>query len=77
MEVKSKVIELLENKLGIYPEEAKMEADIKNDLGADSLDKLEIVMECEKEFSIKIDDEQVDEIHTVGDLVKAVEDRKN
>lgn len=77
MEVKRKVIAIIENKLGIHPEEATMGADIKKDLGADSLDKLEIVMECEKEFSITIDDEYVEKILTVGDLVEAVEDRKN
>jgi acyl carrier protein len=54
--------------LGVGSDEVTPEATLKNDLGADSLDVVEIVMECEKRLNIAISDSQMDEIKTVADL---------
>ena len=47
-----------------------------NDLGADSLDMVEIIMEIEEEFGLKIDDTEISEVKTVGDLIKKVENKR-
>ena len=56
-------------------EEVTMDTDIMNDLGADSLDIVDLVMSLEDEFDIEIPDEDVEGIKTVGDLVKYLEDK--
>ena len=76
MEVKERVIEVLSDKLGINKLEVKETQDIMNDLGADSLDMVEIIMEIEEEFGLKIDDTEISEVKTVGDLIKKVENKR-
>lgn len=67
--VKSKIAE----KLGVDKNEVTPEASFTNDLGADSLDTVELIMELEKEFDIAIPDEQAEKIQTVGDAIKHIE----
>ena len=76
MEVKERVIEVLIDKLGINKLEIKETQDIMNDLGCDSLDMAEIIMGIEEEFGLKIDDTEISEVKTVGDLIKKVEDKR-
>ena len=66
-DVKSKVISIIVDKLG---------ASFTNDLGADSLDTVELIMEFEKEFNIAIPDEQAENIQTVGEAIKYIEENK-
>jgi len=68
-EVKEKVIAIIVDKLGVDESEVTLESSFTNDLGADSLDTVELIMEFEKEFSIAIPDDQAENIATVGDAV--------
>ena len=68
-DVKSKVISIIVDKLGVDEGEVTNEASFTNDLGADSLDTVELIMEFEKEFNIAIPDDQAEKIGTVGDAV--------
>lgn len=68
-EVKEKVISIIVDKLGVDESEVTLESSFTNDLGADSLDTVELIMEFEKEFSIAIPDDQAENIATVGDAV--------
>lgn len=68
MNVKETIESVLTDMLGVGSDEVTPEATLKNDLGADSLDVVEIVMECEKRLNIAISDSQMDEIKTVADL---------
>ena len=65
---------IIVDKLGVDEGEVTMEASFTNDLGADSLDTVELIMEFEKEFNIAIPDDQAEKIATVGDAVKYIED---
>jgi acyl carrier protein len=65
---------IIVDKLGVDENEVTMEASFTNDLGADSLDTVELIMEFEKEFNIAIPDDQAEKIATVGDAVKYIED---
>ena len=69
-----KVKEILVDQLGVEEEKVTMEASIVDDLGADSLDLVDLVMSLEEEFDVEIPDEQVENIKTVGDIVKYIED---
>jgi acyl carrier protein len=69
-DVESKVKEIIMNKLGVEASQVTLEASFTNDLGADSLDTVELVMEFEKAFNIQIPDEDAEKIATVGDAVK-------
>jgi len=73
-DVKSKVISIIVDKLGVDESEITMESSFTNDLGADSLDTVELIMEFEKEFNIAIPDDQAENIGTVGDAVKYIEE---
>ena len=75
-DVKSKVISIIVDKLGVDEGEVSAESSFTNDLGADSLDTVELIMEFEKEFNIAIPDEQAENIQTVGEAVKFIEDNK-
>lgn len=68
-----RVAEIIESELGIDPAEITPNADLEVDLGADSLDVVELVMRCEEEFDIEVSDEDADKIKTVADAVKLVE----
>jgi acyl carrier protein len=69
-DIEGKVKEIVINKLGVEEGQITPEASFINDLGADSLDTVELVMEFEKAFNIQIPDEDAEKISTVGDAVK-------
>ena len=69
-DVEAKVKEIIMNKLGVEASQVTPEASFTNDLGADSLDTVELVMEFEKAFNLQIPDEDAEKIATVGDAVK-------
>ncbi len=73
-DVNSKVIAIIVDKLGVEESEITMESNFTNDLGADSLDTVELIMEFEKEFNIAIPDDQAEKIATVGEAVKYIEE---
>ena len=73
-EVTTKVKAIIVDKLGVDESEVTMEASFTNDLGADSLDTVELIMEFEKEFNIAIPDDQAENIGTVGEAVKYIEE---
>lgn len=73
-DINSKVIAIIVDKLGIEESEINMESSFTNDLGADSLDTVELIMEFEKEFNIAIPDDQAEKIGTVGEAVKYIEE---
>ncbi|MCF0179930.1 MAG: acyl carrier protein [Bacteroidales bacterium] len=75
-EIESKVKEIIVEKLGVEESEVTLEASFTNDLGADSLDTVELIMEFEKEFGITIPDDQAEKISTVGDAVAYIEANK-
>lgn len=68
-EIEAKVTAIIVEKLGVDEEEITREASFTNDLGADSLDTVELIMEFEKEFDITIPDEDAENIATVGDAI--------
>ena len=76
-DIKSKVISIIVDKLGVEESEVTHEASFTNDLGADSLDTVELIMEFEKEFNIAIQDDQAENIQTVGDAVSYIEQNAN
>ena len=73
MDLAKRVKELIIEKLSVEESEVTPEASFTNDLGADSLDKVELVMEFEKEFNISIPDDKAEAIVTVGDAVSYLE----
>jgi len=73
-DITASVKSIIVDKLGVDENEVTMEASFTNDLGADSLDTVELIMEFEKEFNIAIPDDQAEKIATVGDAVKYIED---
>ena len=75
-EIESKVKEIIAEKLGVDEENVKPEASFTNDLGADSLDTVELIMEFEKSFNITIPDDQAEKIATVGDAIAYIEENK-
>ena len=75
-EIESKVNAIIVDKLGVEASEVKPEASFTNDLGADSLDTVELIMEFEKEFGITIPDDKSEKISTVGDAIAYIENAK-
>ncbi|MBR5652724.1 MAG: acyl carrier protein [Prevotella sp.] len=73
-EIVAKVTDIIVEKLGVSAEEVKPEASFTNDLGADSLDTVELIMEFEKEFGVSIPDDKAEEIRTVGDAIAYIEE---
>jgi acyl carrier protein len=71
----SKVKEIIINELGVEPEKVTLEASFVDDLGADSLDTVELVMAFEEEFGIEIPDEDAEQLQTVGDAVKYLKEK--
>ena len=69
----TKVKAIIVDKLGVDDAEVTPEASFTNDLGADSLDTVELIMEFEKEFDIQIPDDQAETISTVGDAISFIE----
>lgn len=72
-DIQNRVKAIIVDKLGVDESEVKPEATFTNDLGADSLDTVELIMELEKEFNITIPDDQAEKIATVGDAIAYVE----
>lgn len=68
-EILEKVVEIVTEKLGVDAEEVILDSDLTEDLGADSLDLVDLVMAFEDEFGVKIEDEDVENITTIGDIV--------
>ena len=73
-EIAERVKAIIVDKLSVEESEVTNEASFTKDLGADSLDTVELIMEFEKEFNISIPDDQAEKITTVGDAIKYVED---
>ncbi|MDP2924311.1 MAG: acyl carrier protein [Candidatus Omnitrophota bacterium] len=73
MSVEEKVKEIIAEQLGVKKEEIKPESSFIDDLGADSLDTVEVVMALEEEFGIEIPDEEAEKITTVGEAVKYID----
>jgi len=71
----SKVTSIIVEKLGVEESDITAEASFINDLGADSLDTVELIMEFEKEFDITIPDEEAENIASVGDAITYIEKR--
>ena len=71
-----KVREISVDQLDVDEDAVTMEASIQNDLGADSLDIVDLVMSLEEEFDCEIPDEEIENIKTVGDIVKYIEDHQ-
>jgi len=75
MAVQDKITEIIVEQLGVKPEEVTAEASFVDDLGADSLDTVELVMALEEEFGIEIPDEDAEKIQTVGDASRYIEEK--
>ncbi len=69
----NQVAEILVDQLDVEKDKVTMEASIIDDLGADSLDVVDLIMSLEEEFGIEIPDDQVENMKTVGDIVKYIE----
>ncbi len=74
-DIESKVKEIIVNKLGVDDGQITPEASFTNDLGADSLDTVELVMEFEKAFNLQIPDEDAEKIGTVGDAINYIKSK--
>jgi acyl carrier protein len=72
-DIKAKVIAIIVDKLNVEESEVTNEASFNNDLGADSLDTVELIMEFEKQFNISIPDDKAEGIQTVGDAIAYIE----
>ena len=75
-DIEAKVKAIIVDKLSVDESEVKNEASFANDLGADSLDTVELIMEFEKSFNITIPDDQAEKITTVGDAIAYIEENK-
>ncbi|MBE2247213.1 MAG: acyl carrier protein [Candidatus Competibacteraceae bacterium] len=73
-DIASRVKAIIVDKLGVDEAEVTPQANFTNDLGADSLDTVELIMEFEKEFNIAIPDDQAEKISTVGEAIKYIEE---
>ncbi len=74
-DVEAKVKSIIVDKLGVDDSEVVADANFTNDLGADSLDTVELIMEFEKEFDISIPDEDAENIATVGDAIEYIQEK--
>ena len=74
MSVEERVIEIVSEQMGVAKDQVSPETSFVNDLGADSLDTVELVMEFEEEFDITIPDEEAEKIQTVGQAIQYIEE---
>ncbi|MBA2874024.1 acyl carrier protein [Thermaerobacillus caldiproteolyticus] len=74
-DVLERVTKIIVDRLGVEESQVTLEASFKDDLGADSLDVVELVMELEDEFNMEISDEEAEKIVTVGDAVNYIKSR--
>ena len=75
-EIQEKVVKIIVDKLGVKETEVTPEATYIGDLGADSLDTVELVMEFEKAFGVQVADEDAEKFQTVGDVINYIEEHK-
>ncbi len=75
-EIADKVADIVCQQLDVSPDQVSPETSFINDLGADSLDQVELIMEIENEFDINIPDEEAEKIQTVGEAIKYIEEHK-
>jgi acyl carrier protein len=75
MAIEDKVKEIIVDQLGVEPEQVKPEASFIDDLGADSLDTVELVMAFEEEFDLEIPDEDAEKIKSVGDAITYIKSK--
>ncbi len=75
MPLQEKVRSIIAEQLGVKPEEVTPQASFIDDLGADSLDTVELVMALEEEFGVEIPDEEAEKLVTVGDAIKYIEEK--
>ena len=73
--IEEKVKDIIVEQLGVTPEQVTQNASFIEDLGADSLDTVELVMAFEEEFSVEVPDEDAEKLQTVSDVVKYIEDK--
>ena len=73
--VEAKVREIIINELGVEPEKVTPEASFVEDLGADSLDTVELVMAFEEEFGMEIPDEEAEQLQSVGDAIRYIKEK--
>ncbi len=76
-DIKAKVTEIIVNKLGVEESQITEEASFTKDLGADSLDTVELIMEFEKEFNLTIEDDDAEKIQTVGAVLSYLNEKLN
>jgi acyl carrier protein len=76
-DIKAKVTEIIVNKLGVEESQITEDASFTKDLGADSLDTVELIMEFEKEFNLTIEDEDAEKIQTVGAVLNYLNEKLN
>ncbi len=75
-EIAEQIVPIIAEKLGVNPSEVTMDASFTNDLGADSLDTVELMLDFEKKFGIAIPDDQQESIVTVGDVIRLIEEEQ-
>ena len=75
MAVESKIKTIIAEQLGVKPEEVTPNASFVDDLGADSLDTVELIMALEEEFNVEIPDEDAEKMKTVGDAIKYIKEK--
>jgi acyl carrier protein len=75
-DVAKKVSEIIVSKLGVEPEKVTADASFIKDLGADSLDTVELIMDFEKAFDLTIEDSEAEKMQTVGDAITYIESKK-
>ena len=73
--IEDKVKDIIVEQLGVNPEQVTPQAKFIEDLGADSLDTVELVMAFEEEFNVEVPDEESEKLQTVGDVIKYIEDK--
>ena len=73
-EILNEIVPIIAEKLGVDPAEVTMEASFTQDLGADSIDQVELMSDFEKKFSLNIPDDKQETVVTVGDAVKLIEE---
>ena len=74
--IEERVIDIVAEQLGVEKDKIGRDTHFVNDLGADSLDTVELVMELEEEFDISIPDDQAEKIQTVGEAIRYIEENK-